>query len=260
MSWKKISRPDALPRGPEVHRREAAQKLADWYTGGVSRGDLGARIDYLTGRADRSARDLVRDLGGTKAAAAATGASERTVRDWAAGHHSPSARYADKLHRAARKSTVDALGGTKAVAGIAGRGESTVRTWVGRRITVGGDAVHRLNKHEVHQRHVRARQQQGQTPDQPLYMKTTGHVRAKSTTTTPTYDADRSVCHELSDNVQNEIEDALARSEDPAAIQQIIERDLTENYAHLGTDIYDGQDYGFFLDRIDNEIEMRTEG
>ena len=260
MSWKKISRPEALPQGAEHHRGEAARKIVNWYTGGQDRGELGARLDYLTGRADRSAADLVRDLGGARSAARAIGAGYSTVRDWAAGRHSPSAAHRDALEKAGRRATVNELGGTKAVARLTGRSESSVRGWARRRVNVKGDAVHRLNKHEVRQRHRSARQQQGQDPKQPLYLKTTGHVRVKGKTRTPEYLADRSVCHEITDTVQSRIEDALARGEDPSQVHQIIERDLTESesYANLGVGLYDGREHGFFLDRIDS-IDMDTQ-
>lgn len=258
MSWKKISRPEALPQGAAQHRQQAAQQLVDWYTGGTERGDTGARLDFLTGRAERSTSDLIGDLGGTRAAARAIGAGESTIRDWRAGRHDPTTAHREALEKAARKATVDSLGGAKAVGQLTGRSAGSVRGWVRKPTTVKPDAVHRLNTHEVRTRHAAARQQRGQDPAQPLVMKTTGHVRVMGKTRTPEYLADRSVCHELSGDVQARIDDALARGDDPARVQQLIERDLTVNYAGLGEGLYDGQNYGFFLDRVDT-IDMLTE-
>ncbi|MFD9965064.1 hypothetical protein [Amycolatopsis sp. NPDC058986] len=256
MSWKRISRPQALPQGLDTHRTDAAQKLVDWYTGGAQRGDLGDRIDYLTGRRERAAADLVRDLGGVAKAARATGASERTVRDWAAGRHAPSSRFADTLAKEARRATVRALGGTRGVAALTGRSESTIRSWVRKPVQAKGDAVHQLNKHEVRQRHLQARQLLGQSGKQPLVMQTSGHIRVKATTSTPEYEVDRVVNHEVQPETQSQIEDLLARGVDPSQVHQLIESDLTgDRYAGLGDDLYDGRDFGFFVDRID-EINM----
>jgi len=257
LSWKKIGRPQALPGGLAFHRAEAAAKLADWFTGGAQRGELGDRLDFLTGRADRSPADLIRDVGTVKDVARATGAAERTVRDWRAGRHAPSAKHLQALQRAARRATIDALGGTRRVAQLTGRSTRTVQKWAQRSVQVKGDAVHRLNMHEVKERHRRARQSNGQDVGQPLYLKiNTAHVRVKASTTTPTYDADRSVCHDLSPAEQEAIVDALARG-DRAEVQRIIEQSLTSNYAGLGGSLYDGSEYGFFLDRID-DTEMLT--
>lgn len=259
MSWKRIGRPAALPNGLATHRADAAQKIADWYTGGASRGELGNRIDFLTGRSDRSAADMVHDLGDVKAAAAATGAAERTVRDWVAGRHAPSAQHAGELAKAARRATVQSLGGTKGVAEMTGRSQSTVRSWVRKPTQAKGDAVHQLNKHEVRTRHEQARKNQGQAPTQPLYMKTTGHIRVRATTTTPEYEVDRTVSHEVDPELQGRIEDALARGVDPQVVHQMVEASLTGGqYANLGDDLYDGRDYGFFVDRVDG-IQMGTE-
>lgn len=251
MSWRKIQRPQALPRGADHHRREAAQKLVDWYTGGQSRGELGQRLDFLTGQSDRDVQTMIQDIGSVKEIAKATGASERTVRDWRSGKHSPSARHHESLERAARRATVQQMGGTKTVAALTGRSAATVRTWVRKRTTAKGDAVHRLNKAEVRQRHQRARQQQNVDPAGPLVFKATGHVRVRTTTPTPPYDADRSVRHEIDENTQRDIDDAVARG-DVDAVQKIFENALTDDYAGLGTDLYNGDDLGFFLDRIDD--------
>lgn len=250
MSWRKIQRPQALPRGAEHHRREAAQKLVDWYTGGQSRGDLGHRLDFLTGQSDRDVQTMIQDVGSVKEVARVTGASERTVRDWRSGKHSPSSRHHESLERAARRATVQHMGGTKTVAALTGRSATTVRTWVRKRTTAKGDAVHRLNKAEVQQRHQRARQQQNVDPASPLVFKATGHVRVRTTTPTPPYDADRSVRHEIDESTQRDIDDAVARG-DVDAVQKIFENALTDDYAGLGTDLYNGDDLGFFLDRID---------
>jgi hypothetical protein len=250
--WQKIRRPDALPRGLDTHRAEAAQALVDFYTGGQPRGDLGARIDFLTGRADRSVADLITDIGTVRDVAQATGAAERTVRDWRAGTHAPSAEHRAALEKEARRATVETMGGTNAVAELTGRKPSSVRNWIRKRTAAKGDAVHQLNRREVHTRHAQARQQRQQAPTQPLYLKVKGVVRVRAKTDTPQYDAERRACLEVTPDLQQAIEDAIARGE-PDRVHELVENALTgSGYAGLGDDLYDGRDFGFFLDRIDS--------
>jgi hypothetical protein len=250
--WRKIQRPAALPRGVNTHRAEAAEALVDFYTGGQPRGALGDRIDFLTGRADRDVANLVRDIGSVKDVARLTGAAERTVRDWRAGTHTPSPGHRAALEREARRATITQLGGTTAVAAQTRRSPSTVRSWIRKRTAAKGDAVHQLNRREVRDRHTRARQQRQQTPTQPLYLKVKGVVRVHAKTDTPQYDAERRVCLEITPELQQLIEDAIARGE-ADRVHELVENSLTgADYAKLGDDLYDGRDFGFFLDRIDS--------
>lgn len=258
MSWRRIARPQALPQGPAVHRQAAAQRLIDFFTGGQARGDLGARIDFLTGRADRAAPDLVRDIGDTRTVARLTGAAERTVRDWRAGRHAPSPEHLQALQKEARRATVTVLGGTKAVAALTGRSEGTVRAWVRKPTVAKGDAVHQLNKQEVHQRHTRARRQAGQDPTSPLYLRATGHTRVRPPGKPDyNYDVDRTVTHEITPQLQQDIEDAIARGDDER-VQQLIEESLTTDYIQMGAGVYDADNQGMFLDRIDDTEMLDT--
>jgi hypothetical protein len=251
MSWRKISRGEALPDGLDAHRERAAGALREFFTGGAERGDTGARLDFLTGRAERSNAELIRDLGGVKAAAAATGAAERTVRDWRAGAHSPTGTHLTALERSAKRATVNEFGGSRAVSQATGTSQRQVQRWIRQRTEAKGRAAHQLNKAEVRQRVDAARQAQGQTPDSPLFLRAKGHVRVRATTRTPTYEADRDVHAQLDEQTQDRAIDALARGDD-AAVQGAVERALTSDYASLGDGLYNARDgYGFFLDRID---------
>jgi hypothetical protein len=252
VSWRRIARPQALPHGTDAHRRDAAQRLIDFFTGGQDRGDLGARIDFLTGRADRSAQDLVRDIGDTRTVARLTGAAPRTVRDWRAGRHTPSGEHLQALEKEARRATVAALGGTNTVAAMTGRSAGTVRAWVRKPTAAKGDAVHQLNRHEVRDRHQRARRQAGQNPLSPLYLRVTGHTRVRPPGKPDyNYDVDRSVTHEITPQLQADLEDAIARGEFER-VQQLIEDSLTSDYIQMGAGVYDGNNQGMFLDRIDD--------
>lgn len=256
MSWRKIARPQALPQGAQVHRRDAAERLRDFFTGGQGRGDIGARLDFLTGQASRDVPDLVRDIGDTHTVAKLTGAAERTVRDWRAGRHAPSAEHRAALEKEARRATVAALGGTKAVATITGRSASTVRSWVRKHVEAKGDAVHQLNRHEVRDRFNKARRIAGLAPGSKLFLKMRGHVRVRPAGKPDySYDVDRNVTVEISPFLEQEVVDAIARGDDER-VQQLIEETLSEDYADLGPGTYDGDNQGFFMDRID-EAEMQ---
>lgn len=251
MSWRRIARPQALPQGTDAHRRDAAQRLIDFFTGGQARGDLGARLDFLTGQAARDVPDLVRDIGDTRTVAALTGAAERTVRDWRAGRHAPSAEHRQALEKEARRATVSQLGGTNTVAAITGRSAGTVRSWVRKRVEAKTDAVHQLNRHEVRARHNKARRLAGLGPNSKLYMRVKGHARVRPPGKKDyNYDVDRSVTTEVNPQLQQDLEDAIARG-DEGRVQHLVENSLTADYAGWGPDVYDGAEQGFFLDRID---------
>jgi DNA-binding transcriptional regulator YiaG len=251
VSWRKISRGEALPDGLDAHRQRAADSLASFFTGGADRGQTGARLDFLTGRADRSPAELIADLGGIRAAAAATGTPQRTLRDWRAGAHSPTGAHLTNLERAAKKATVNEFGGTRAVGQLSGTSQRQVQRWIRHRTTPNGRATHLLNKTETRRRVDQARWAQGQTPSSPMYLRAKGHVRARATTKTPTYEADRDVHAPISDATQDRAVDALARGDD-TAVQAAVEAALTSDYASLGDGLYNPREgYGFFLDRID---------
>jgi DNA-binding transcriptional regulator YiaG len=256
MSWRKISRGDALPDGLDAHRERAAGALRDFFTGGQERGETGARLDFLTGRADRSNAGLIRDLGGVKAAAAATGAAERTVRDWRAGAHSPTGAHLTSLERAAKRATVNEFGGSRSVASQTGVSQRQVQRWIRQRTDVSGRAAHLLNVAETRRRVEQNRTQNGRFPaSMPMYLRAKGHVRVKATSSTPTYEADRDVHAEIDETTQDRAIDALARGDD-AAVQAAVESALTSDYASLGDALYNAREgYGFFLDRID-ETDM----
>lgn len=251
---RRIQAPPALPQGRATHRANATRAISDWYTGGEARGDAGARLDFLTGLADRSPADLVNDLGSTRDVARLTGAAERTVRDWRAGRHAPNTAHRADLEKAARKATIESFGGVKEVARLTQRSESSVRAWARGTSAPGADAVHRLNKAEVRQRHQQSRQQIRQTVDKPLVMKLHGFVRVQPPgDPSYSYEYERDVWTELPTDVQDKIEDALARGEDELA-HQAIERHLTTDYMNNDwtDDDYNGRDSGFFIDRIDS--------
>lgn len=260
MARERISRPDPTPGGREASRAATANKLASLLTGGRDRGETGARIDHLTGRSDRSARELISQLGGTSAAARSLGVHASTTRRWAAGKGMTSEHRA-ALNKAARRDTVTQFGGTQRVAELTGRSRRTVQQWVTHTTQAGPDAQHRLNKHETRQRHNAARTDAGLhaplgTSKGISFRSGEAHVNINPGDDYP-YDYDRIVHSNLPDEV---IEDALAllAQGNQGGAHAVIERHLSYEYSNV--DEYDPNNgLGFYLDSINESrgFELR---
>lgn len=253
MARERINRPNPTPGGRDVARAETAEKLASLLTGGRDRGEVGARIDHLTGRTERSARELITSLGGTAAAARELHVHPSTTRRWANGSGMTDEHWS-ALNKAARRVTVQQFGGSKQVAEVTGRSRRTVQQWVSKPTYAGGDALHKFNRHEIGQRHDQGRQDSGLAPRSSRMGISLrcgeAHVTVNPGNEDYQYEYDRLVHSNVPDSVIDEALDQLARG-NVAGAHETIERHLSYNYSNV--DEYDPQQgSGFFIDKIND--------
>ena len=227
--------------------------------------DLGDAL--ASPRISTQIRDLVRDVGGTRAAAALVGRSERTVQRWSAGQvgHVPD-QLRSTLARAGgaarTRNLIGELGGTRRVAELTGRSLRTVQRWANGQIAVPrADARQLLGRADAAVR-MRGR---GLTidpatgrPRAPIYLTLKGNIRVNASRSAGySYDS-RSIGtggmsdkgYQLDDAVIAEIVDALGQG-DYRGAQAALEEHLSSSYVAVGS--YDpATNIGLFIDSIES--------
>ena len=209
--------------------------------------------------------DLVRDVGGTRAAADLVGRSERTVRRWSAGDvQQIPAELRGRLVRAGSaariRNLIGELGGPARVAELTGRSVRTVQRWAAGQISQPRrDARSVLNRADaavrMRRRGLSVDPATGR-PTSPIRVKMRGNIRVNSSRTTG-YDytgrhigpdSPAAAGIEIDPDTIAAIVDALGRS-DYRSAQETLEAFLSTNYAATGR--YDAQaNIGLFIDQI----------
>lgn len=243
--------PQIRPTASRVDREQAARALTDALAGPPPTSDL---------------RALVQDVGGSRAAGGLVGRSPRTIQRWMAGQvdHVPrDARQAiTRASQAERtRSLVDQLGGVRRVAALTGRSVRTVQRWTTGQIRAPRrDAQRALQRGNVAVRMsllgLAIDPATGQ-PASPVFMRLSGNIRAKGSSTSPDYNYDRRIGvlrdprgERIPDDVVAAIVQHLSVGDRWSALQAL-EAWLSTDFSAVGT--YNPSDgYGMFVDRIDD--------
>ncbi len=230
---------------------------------GRAANDLAASL--AAPRISSDLRNLIRDAGGTRAAAELVNRSPRTIQRWAAGQvqHVPDAargtlsRVSATAHN---RSLIQEMGGVQRVAQITGRSLRTVQRWANGQIRrPRADAQRVLGRADAAVR-MRARgisiDPATGRPTTPLHLKLTGSVRINASRTKGYAYPARSIGtgglsplgFELDPDVVAQIVEALGQG-DTIGAQTILEAHLSDSYAAVGS--YDSNtEIGLFIDAI----------
>lgn len=242
--------PPIRPRGAAPDRRRTARDLGD---------------ALAEPRVPTDLSSLIRDVGGTRAAAALVGRSARTMRRWAAGDvQNVPADLTSQLARAGRASRtrdlIGELGGARRVAELTGRSVRTVQRWAAGHIQrPRTDAQHLLGRADAAVR-MRGRglsiDPATGRPTSPVFLQLQGSIRVNSSPTSQYTYVSRAIGTGgltaqgilIDDETIQAVVDALGQSNYRAA-QEALESFLSINYASVGS--YDsGREIGLFIDSI----------
>lgn len=238
---------------------------------GQAAGDLGQALVPPAPLVDL--RAMVRDAGGTRAAAQLVGRSPRTVRRWAAGgvqNVPEAARQAlQQASMAARnRRLIEAMGGVRRVSQVTGRSVRTVQRWARgeiRRPRLDAEQILRRADAAVRMRD-RGLQIDPATglPMTPVHLQLQGSIRINASRTKGYAYPARNIGtggtsplgFELEPQVVAAVVEAIGQ-DDPEAAQAILEAHLSDSYAAVGS--YDQRNQiGLFIDSI-TSVEFNQE-
>ena len=216
-------------------------------------------------RIPSSVRNLVRDVGGTRAAARLVGRSQRQVQRYVSGDIGQvPEKFRAALARAGtaarNRALIQELGGTRRVAELTGRSVRTVERWASGQIAQPRrDARQLLGRADAAVR-MRARglavDPATGRPLAPVYIRVNGAIRINASTRQQYNYPSRNIGTGGMNPLGFEITEAMAAitdalgAGDPRAAQEALEAYLSDAYAAAGS--YDPiAEIGVFIDRID---------
>ena len=238
------------PGSPQIDREQAVRELTASLVGPPPSNDL---------------RSLVREAGGAREVGQIVGRSARTVQRWLAGQVAHIPREArESLARSVQtqrtRDLVDRLGGAQEVAELTGRSTRTVQRWMAgqirtpradaRRVLQRGAAATRMSINGL------SIDPRTGLPASPVFMRLAGNIRAKGSSTSPSYNYDRRIGvmtdprgERLPDHVVATIVEAISQGDSWGA-HAALEEWLSTDFSAVGT--YQPEaGYGMFVDRID---------